>query len=75
MDQAINAIINAIGEDAQRPGLKDTPERVKKAWHEITAGYSMTLENIVGGALFPIKHSDMVVVNNIEFYWNIYLVC
>jgi len=36
---AIRTLLNYLGEDCQREGLKDTPARVVKAWDEMTCGY------------------------------------
>ena len=57
-----------IGEDPDREGLVRTPERVAKAMHFLTAGYEMTVEQIVGSALFEEEHENMVMVRDIELY-------
>ncbi|AOS98618.1 GTP cyclohydrolase 1 [Microbulbifer aggregans] len=61
-------IIEAIGEDLQRPGLKDTPERAAKAMAYLTRGYEQTVEEVVNEALFPSDCSEMVLVKDIELY-------
>ncbi|WKD51066.1 GTP cyclohydrolase I FolE [Microbulbifer spongiae] len=68
MNEHYAQIIEAIGEDPQRPGLKDTPERAAKAMEYLTRGYKQTLENVVNGALFPSDCSEMVLVKDIELY-------
>jgi GTP cyclohydrolase I len=57
-----------LGEDPDREGLVRTPERVAKAMHFLTAGYEMTVEDIVGSALFEEEHENMVMVRDIELY-------
>jgi GTP cyclohydrolase IA len=57
-----------IGEDPEREGLVRTPDRVAKAMHFLTAGYDMTVEEIVGSALFEEEHENMVMVRDIELY-------
>ena len=37
--KAVNLLLEAIGEDPEREGLKDTPERVSRMYEEIFAGY------------------------------------
>jgi GTP cyclohydrolase I len=37
--EAVTTILRFIGEDPSRDGLADTPERVLKAWREMTSGY------------------------------------
>ena len=62
------AIIDAIGEDLQRPGLKDTPMRAAKAFEFLTRGYHETVDVVVNNALFPSDSNEMVLVQNIELY-------
>jgi GTP cyclohydrolase I len=57
-----------IGEDPEREGLLKTPERVAKAMGFLTQGYRMTLDDVVGGALFEEEHENMVMVRDIELY-------
>jgi GTP cyclohydrolase IA len=57
-----------LGEDPEREGLVRTPDRVAKAMHFLTAGYEMTVEDIVGSALFEEQHENMVMVRDIELY-------
>nr|WP_240946156.1 GTP cyclohydrolase I FolE [Pseudomaricurvus alkylphenolicus] len=61
-------IIRAIGEDLDRPGLQDTPERAAKAMKFLTRGYQQTVEDVVNGALFPSDSSEMIIVKDIELY-------
>ncbi len=68
MKEEFTRIIEAIGEDPSRDGLRDTPERAAKAFQFLTKGYHQTLEEVVNGALFPSDNSEMVLVNNIELY-------
>jgi GTP cyclohydrolase IA len=61
-------IIAGIGEDLNRPGLIDTPERAAKAFQFLTRGYNQTLDEVVNGALFPSESSEMIMVKDIELY-------
>lgn len=61
-------IIEAIGEDLNRPGLRDTPKRAAKAFQFLTQGYEQSLEAVVNDALFPSDSSEMILVQNIELY-------
>ena len=40
IEQAVQMILEAIGEDPNREGLKDTPDRVARMYDELTAGYA-----------------------------------
>lgn len=61
-------IIAGIGEDLDRPGLKDTPKRAAKAFEFLTRGYHQNVKDVVNDALFPSDSNEMVVVQNIEMY-------
>lgn len=66
--RAVGELLNAIGEDAERPGLKDTPRRVAKAYRELVSGYTTDPAQLLNNAIFDVAYDDMVIVNNIEFY-------
>ena len=68
MEKAYAEIIEKIGEDLNRDGLKDTPERAAKAMRFLTRGYEQSLEEVLNGALFDSDNSEMVLVQNIEIY-------
>jgi GTP cyclohydrolase I len=57
-----------LGEDPEREGLLKTPERVANAMAFLTRGYGMSLEDVVGDALFEEDHENMVMVRDIELY-------
>ncbi|MGF6318007.1 GTP cyclohydrolase I FolE [Pseudomonas frederiksbergensis] len=61
-------ILQGVGEDPQREGLLNTPERAAKAMHYLCHGYRQTLEGIVNGALFESDNDEMVIVRDIELY-------
>ena len=60
--------LEILGEDATREGLRDTPSRVAKAMLWLTRGYHMSVEDVVGGAVFAEAHHSMVMVRDIELY-------
>lgn len=66
--QAVTQLIRAIGEDPDREGLQNTPDRVARMYAELLSGYSMDPEKIINGALFNINYDEMVLVRDIEFY-------
>ncbi|WP_027967332.1 GTP cyclohydrolase I FolE [Halomonas halocynthiae] len=61
-------IITGLGENPEREGLRDTPERAAKAMQFLNRGYSQTLEEIVNGAVFESDTDEMVLVKDIELY-------
>ena len=68
MEQAFAKIIAAVGEDLNRPGLKDTPKRAAKAFQFLNNGYEKDLNEVINGALFPSDNEEMVIVKDIELY-------
>jgi GTP cyclohydrolase I len=61
-------VLAELGEDPQREGLVNTPERVEKALRYLTSGYAANLDQIVNGALFDVKYDEVVIVRDIEFF-------
>ena len=61
-------LLNAIGEDPAREGLKNTPDRVARMYIELLSGYNTDPAHIINGALFNINYDEMVLVRDIEFY-------
>lgn len=68
MKEQFAKIIEATGEDLNRPGLLDTPERAAKAFQYLTRGYTQNLDEVVNGALFPSDSDEMVIVKDVELY-------
>ncbi|MFI7858792.1 GTP cyclohydrolase I FolE [Pseudomonas promysalinigenes] len=61
-------ILVGVGENPQREGLLDTPQRAAKAMQYLCNGYTQSLAEIVNGALFESQNDEMVVVRDIELY-------
>ena len=59
--KAIYDLLKAIGEDPEREGLKDTPQRVAKMYSEILTYPEFKCTT------FEDKYDDLVIVKNIEF--------
>jgi GTP cyclohydrolase I len=68
VESAVRQILTEIGEDPDRQGLQRTPERVRRMYHELTAGYHVDPERLVNEAIFDVDYSEMVVVKDIAFY-------
>ena len=68
LSEHYKAIIESVGEDVHRDGLKDTPLRAAKAMQYLTRGYNQKLKDIVNGAVFESDISEMVVIRDIELY-------
>lgn len=69
-EEAINCVkklIEYIGDDPNREGLLETPERVVKAYDEIFRGYHMDPKEILRKR-FTTRSQELVVLNNIDLY-------
>ena len=67
-EEATLHLINALGENPKREGLKNTPKRVARMYLELLSGYRADPWKVVNGALFNITYDEMVIVRDIEFY-------
>jgi GTP cyclohydrolase I len=61
-------IIEGLGEDLEREGLIQTPERAAKAMAFLCRGYHQDLHSVVNDAVFKSNNDDMVIVKDIELY-------
>jgi len=68
MHELYKKIIEQIGENPEREGLQDTPERAANAMRYLTKGYTERLDDIINNALFDSTMSELVIVKNIELY-------
>jgi GTP cyclohydrolase IA len=68
MQDLIRRLLEAVGEDPDREGLVNTPQRVDKALTFLTSGYRADIDQVLNGALFSVDYSEMVIVKGIDFY-------
>lgn len=64
----ISELLKAMGENPEREGLKNTPDRVARMYSELLGGYHDVPAQVVNGALFEVQYDEMVIVRDIEFY-------
>jgi GTP cyclohydrolase I len=64
---AVREILIAVGEDPDRDGLQETPERVARAYEEMFSGLG-TAPGDVLAKTFEIDHDEMVLVRDIEVW-------
>ena len=68
VEELIGELLNELGENIDRDGLKKTPERVAKALAFLTRGYGNCPIDIVNEAVFESQSDNMVIVRDIEVY-------
>ena len=66
-EKAVRELLLAIGEDPDRDGLRDTPKRVAKAYHENFAGLWQKPTDVLT-TTFDLGHSELVIVRDIEVF-------
>ena len=67
MQEFVRGLLEALGEDPNREGLVNTPQRVERALRFLTSGYTADIDQILNGALFSVDYSEMVIVKDIGF--------
>ncbi|MDA2987499.1 MAG: GTP cyclohydrolase I FolE [Actinomycetota bacterium] len=65
--KAIRDLLTAIGENPDRDGLKNTPDRVARSFAEIFGGLGQTAEEVLT-TTFDIGHDELVLVKDIGLY-------
>ena len=68
VEDAVEQMLRAIGEDPARQGLQRTPERVARMYAELLEGYRQDPIALLNDALFEEDYDAMVLVRDIEFY-------
>ena len=64
----VHEMLQQLGEDPKREGLRQTPARVEASLKWLTRGYGMNVDEVIGDALFEEKHESMICVRDIEIY-------
>ncbi len=67
-EELVREMLVRVGEDPEREGLLQTPERYAKALQYLTKGYREDPEEILRGALFNVDYDEMVIVKDIEMF-------
>src|SRR5437773_11653246 len=71
LDRVANAyreLLEAIGEDPEREGLRHTPDRASRALDFLKQGYRQNIDEILNGAVFESSASEIILVKDIELY-------
>ncbi len=65
---AVREILDSVGEDPEREGLRATPKRVARMYDELLAGYRTDPVALLNNACFHVSYDEMVLVRDIEFF-------
>lgn len=65
--KGVELILEGIGEDKDREGLRETPDRIARMYEEIFAGLEMDTAEILSKT-FSVDNDEMVIEKDIVFY-------
>jgi GTP cyclohydrolase I len=68
MEEIVKQILMELGEDPERDGLRQTPQRFDQALRFLTSGYQVDVNSVINNALFDVEYDEMVIVSDIDFY-------
>src|ERR1700680_537928 len=68
LQELMREMLVRLGEDPERDGLQDTPERMERSMQYLTKGYQENPEEILLGAMFDVAYDEMVIVKDIEMF-------
>src|SRR5210317_988393 len=66
--QGVKLILEGIGEDLKRPGIKDTPKRVAEMYEEVFSGLDSSSETEILSPIAGESHDEMILIKDIPFY-------
>lgn len=66
--ELVRELLLEIGEDPDREGLLNTPDRVAAAYRFLTSGYKADMDQVVNNAVFETEANNMIIVRDIEVY-------
>ncbi len=64
----VERLLRELGEDPEREGLAETPDRVTQSLRFLTEGYGQDARDAIGDALFEENYDEIVVVRDVPFY-------
>ncbi len=67
-EYTVRLLLRLLGENPSREGLRRTPLRVKQSLQFLTSGYRQDPSKILSRAFTQVKHDEMVIVKDIDFF-------
>jgi GTP cyclohydrolase I len=68
LQELMREMLIRLGQDPERDGLRDTPERIERSMNYLTKGYRENPEETLLGAMFDVAYDEMVIVKDIEMF-------
>jgi GTP cyclohydrolase I len=66
--ELLREILRRIGDDPDREGLQQTPDRIVRSWQELYAGYAQRAEDILVTQFQAEQYDEMVLLRDFEFF-------
>jgi GTP cyclohydrolase I len=66
--ELVRQMLVSLGENPEREGLEETPDRIAQSLRFLTSGYQMRVEDVVHDALYSVTYDEMVIVKDIEVF-------
>ncbi len=64
----IAQLLEKLGEDTSRQGLRKTPGRVEASYRYLTQGYKKNVREVLNGAVFDEEYDEMVLIKDIDLF-------
>jgi len=67
-EDVVRCMLEDMGENPDREGLKDTPKRVVKSWDKLYGGYSQSPEEVLKAKFSCSYYDEMILLKNISLF-------
>jgi len=67
-EELLRELFRRIGEDPDREGLRQSPARIIRSWHELFSGYDRRAEDVLVTQFHAEQYDEMVLLRDVEFY-------
>jgi len=67
-EELLRELLRRIGEDPHREGLRQTPARIIRSWHELFSGYDKRADDVLATQFHAEQYDEMVLLRDVEFY-------
>jgi GTP cyclohydrolase IA len=68
LEKLIAELLNCLGENINRPGLRETPKRVAQTLTELTQGNQISVADIAKKSLLPAPSQELIILKATQFY-------
>jgi GTP cyclohydrolase IA len=66
--ELLREILRRVGDNPDREGLRQTPDRIVRSWKELYAGYNQRAEDVLVTQFQAEDYDEMVLLRDFEFF-------